>query len=74
MRLRVPVPVPCGTPVEVDAGEIISLGEVCRCKPLGDAYEVGVQLSQTLIAGKELNKLHRALLKCQQRVRSRARS
>jgi hypothetical protein len=48
LQLRVPKPVPCGAPVEIDCKHTLMLGEVSRCEPEAGAYTVGVQLSQTL--------------------------
>ena len=48
MRLRTPLPVPCGTPVEIHTNETLTCGSVCRCKPDNVSYTLGVQLSNTL--------------------------
>jgi hypothetical protein len=47
MRLRTPLPVPCGTPIEIEAHEMLSLGSVCRCEPDNGSYTIGVQISET---------------------------
>ena len=52
LQLRVPKPVPCGAPVEIDCKNTLMLGEVSRCEPEAGAYTVGVQLSQTLAEPK----------------------
>lgn len=62
LKLRVPAPVPCGTPVKIDGKNTLMLGEVCRCEPEEGAYTVGVQLSQTLSSLMELELLNRALI------------
>jgi hypothetical protein len=48
IRLRTPMPVPCGTPVEIHTNETLTRGAVCRCEPDKVSYTVGVQLSNTL--------------------------
>jgi hypothetical protein len=47
MRLRTPLPVPCGTPIEVEAREMLALGSVCRCESDSGSYVLGVQISET---------------------------
>jgi len=62
LKLRVPAPVPCGTPVKIDGKHTLMLGKVCRCEPEEGAYTVGVQLSHTLSSLMELELLNRALI------------
>jgi len=62
LQLRVPVPIPCGTPIEIEGGDTLMLGNVCRCEPVEGAYAVGVQISQTLSSLMELELLNRALI------------
>jgi len=45
MRLRTPLPVPCGTLVEIRMNKTLTRGAVCRCEPDSVSYIVGVQLS-----------------------------
>lgn len=59
IRLSVPLPVALGAPVKVEANETLSLGEVCRCLPDGDGYELGLQLSHTLTTLLDLDKAMR---------------
>src|SRR5579863_217468 len=33
MRLRTPLPVPCGIAIEIDSHATFALGSVCRCEP-----------------------------------------
>jgi hypothetical protein len=47
MRLRTSLPVPCGTPIEIEAHETLTLGSVCRCEPDDGSYMIGVQISET---------------------------
>jgi PilZ domain-containing protein len=47
MRLRTSLPVPCGTPIEIEAQETLILGSVCRCEPDNGSYTIGVQISET---------------------------
>jgi len=47
LRIRSRLPIPCGESIEVEFnGEIVN-GKVCRCNPQEDAYELGVEVSQT---------------------------
>ena len=61
VQLRVPMPLPCGATIEIEGGDTLVLGEVCRCEPAEGAYAVGVQLSQALSSLKELELLNRSL-------------
>ena len=45
MRLRTKLPVPCGTPIDIELNGTVAHGSVCRCEPEEDSYEVGVQIS-----------------------------
>jgi len=47
VRLRGPLPVPCGATVEVEANHSISHGTVRRCEPERDEYVLGVQITVT---------------------------
>lgn len=47
LRLRLPNPVPCGSPVKVESGPIVMSGEVSRCQDDEGAYIVGLILSHT---------------------------
>jgi len=62
LRLRLPQPLPCGTPVKVDVNNTGMLGEVCRCEPEAGAYMVRVQASQTSSSLMKLERLERALM------------
>jgi hypothetical protein len=48
MRLLVDRRVPLETPVRVETGDILFLGEVCYCNPEGDAYSIGLALEHCL--------------------------
>ncbi len=52
MCLRSKLPVPCGTPIEVELNNAVSHGSVCRCDPEQDSYELGIQVSETAPAPK----------------------
>jgi hypothetical protein len=62
VRLRVPMPVPCGATIQIEGGDTLMLGEVCRCEPVEGAYTVAAQISQTLSSLMELELLNRALI------------
>jgi PilZ domain len=62
LRLRLPAPIPGGTLVKVRANDVLMLGEVVHSAPLGAAYSIGVQLSHSLAALGDLERLNRTLL------------
>jgi hypothetical protein len=45
MRLHAPRPVECGASVEIDAVEMLILGEVCRCQAESTDYALGVRIT-----------------------------
>jgi len=47
MGLRSGLPIPCGAQIEIKVGQTVSRGSVCRCEPIGDSYELGVQVAMT---------------------------
>ena len=73
MRIRVSRPIPCGALVQIDAGDTISLGEVCRCfqennssqldseNTKHDTYSLGIQIKHTLASIRELERFSRLL-------------
>ncbi len=62
LRVRVPLPIPCGAPVKVETSETLMLGEVCRCDPVEGAYEAGLMVAHVLTALADLRRLNQALL------------
>ena len=46
LRLRLPNPIPRGSPVRVEAGHLITLGEVIRCQYDAGGYIVSLMLLQ----------------------------
>jgi hypothetical protein len=52
MRLHSKLPVPCGTPIEIEVNDTVARGSVCRCKPEQGSYELGVEVSETVPAPK----------------------
>ncbi len=74
MRVRVPLPVACGASVQIESNGTLSLGEICRCNPVEDAYELGIQLSHTLASLKQLDQATREQIEYEHRVWSRTRS
>jgi PilZ domain len=52
MRLRSKLPVPCGTPIEIEVNNTVASGSVSRCTPEEGSYELGVQVSETASAPK----------------------
>jgi hypothetical protein len=47
LRLRLPNPVPCGSPVKVESQRMMMLGEVSRCEGEAEGYAVGLMLIHT---------------------------
>lgn len=47
LRLVLPNPLPCGSPIKVETGHMVMLGEVCRCEPDQNAYLVGLIVLHT---------------------------
>jgi hypothetical protein len=62
LRVKLPLPIPCGAPVKLETNDMLMLGEVVRCEALGQFYSVGLALSHSLAALSELERLNRALL------------
>jgi len=61
MRLSVPQAIDAGTPLRIDAGNVMLLGEACYCRPQGDGYQVGVRVEHILSGLDELARLNRSL-------------
>lgn len=66
IRLRLARPMPCGMPVEIDAGDTMALGEICRCEPEMPAsphgpFIAGVQISQVVASVEQLRRFSRRL-------------
>jgi len=47
MSLRTALPVPCGSPVEIEVSKTLALGSVYRCEPGDGSYTLGVEISET---------------------------
>jgi hypothetical protein len=47
LRLWLPKPLPCGSPVKVESQQAVIVGEVARCEESGDGYNVGLTLLHT---------------------------
>lgn len=50
LRLHLPLPVPCGVPVEIYDGHSLILGEVCRCVPSEGGYTAGIRVTPRVAA------------------------
>jgi hypothetical protein len=46
LRLRLPHPIPCGSPVRIETDDMIARGEVKRCRYDFDSYVVSLMLFQ----------------------------
>ncbi len=62
LRLFVPMPIPCGSPVKVEGDNMLVLGEACRSAPARGAYDVGLAVSHSLGSLAELALSNRTLL------------
>jgi hypothetical protein len=47
LRLRLPSPIPCGSPVKVEADQMVMMGEVSRCEYDSDSYIVSLMVLNT---------------------------
>ena len=47
LRLRLPNPIPCGSPVKVETRQMVMLGEVNRCQYDSDSYIVSLMMLHT---------------------------
>ena len=61
LRIRIPEPLPVGTPIKVEAQDVLLLAEVVRCDPDHGAYNAGLQVHKSVVAS-ELTRLNNALL------------
>ena len=53
LRLILPNPVPCGSPIKVESEHLVMLGEVCRCEPDQGEYLAGLMvLNISTVANK----------------------
>lgn len=55
-------PLPVSAPVRIEGGDMLLLGEVCRCESEPGAARVAVQVRHSLRGLRELDRLNRALL------------
>ena len=62
MHLKLPQHLKVGSPVKIESGDTLSLGEVSYCRPDGDGYVAWVEIMQALHDVNELTRLARALL------------
>jgi hypothetical protein len=47
LRLRLPNPIPCGSPVKIEGEHMVMLGEVSRCQFEDGGYTVSVAMLQS---------------------------
>jgi PilZ domain len=47
LRLWMPNPIPCGSPVKVESKQMVMVGEVGRCQAEGEGYVVGLMVLHT---------------------------
>jgi len=53
LRLALPNPVPCGSPLKVENGHMVMVGEVCLCDPGSSGYTVGLTVLHTATVADE---------------------
>ena len=63
VRILVNQPFAVNTPVRIDVGERLLLGDVCYCREEGERYEIGVSLSHAILEMSPLTKLMEHLQK-----------
>ena len=61
--LRLPGPVTPGAAIQVEAGDMMLLGEVRYCEPVQDAFRVGIDIRHTLTRLAELRAWNRRMKK-----------
>jgi hypothetical protein len=61
LRLRLPFAVSCGSPIKVEAPELMLLGEVCHCQPDQEGFTVGLMVLHSLTALSDLEEMRRSL-------------
>lgn len=47
MHLHTVLPMPCGARVKIELNGTVAVGTICRCEPEGNAYDIGVEVSET---------------------------
>jgi hypothetical protein len=62
MKVRLPLPVAVGAPVQVETDDSLFLGEASYSEAVEGGYIVGLILSHSLTALAELDRLNRALI------------
>ncbi len=62
LTMKLPTAIASGTPVKVDAWDLLMLGEVVRCEPAGDGFRVALTLRHSLRDLHALEKLTQGLL------------
>lgn len=62
MRIRIAEPAQAGDPVRIELQDALLLGEICYCRPDGNAFLIGLEIHEALSGLKDLAKLNRALL------------
>jgi len=62
LLLSAPFPAPCGSPVRIEGGDMLLLGEVCRVEPAEQGWRIAVEIRHSLRGLSELERLNRSLL------------
>jgi hypothetical protein len=60
--IKLPRAIACNTPVRIETGTMLLLGEVVRCEPEGDEFRVAFALHHSLQNLQDLENLNRSLL------------
>lgn len=61
MRVRLPLPIAAGAPVQVEGNDALFLGEVCHSEAVDGGYVVRLMLSHSLTPLSELDRLSEGL-------------
>ena len=62
LTMKLPTPIACGAPVQVEAADMLMLGEVARCEPAGEEFRLALTLRHSLRDLQLLEKRNRTLM------------
>lgn len=62
LTLKLVTPIPCGTPVQVEAISILMLGAVLRCEPADEGFRIALELRHSLRDLQALEMFNKALV------------
>jgi hypothetical protein len=62
MRIKLPYAIACNTPVRIETKDMLLLGEVARCEPVGDEFQLALVIRHSLGNLQDLVRLNQALM------------